>query len=177
MSRELFKAALQEQRRARLHALETFVAKAVGHAGNALGEWQSTSVEGAMAQADSAAPKGATVTVRGETTSDGSNWGRGGGRVVAVKESGRWQRYEQRGPSQKAHAFADDTNTPVRCQHCGCKGTDHRGSDGKCPATSGWGSPAPFPSFAGSGTPAGDKKIDAALAKYWSANTTFTRQR
>lgn len=76
--------------------METFVAKAVGHRGNELGSWESNTVDGAMRAADSAAPKGAEITIRGETTSDGTNHGKGRGRVVAVREgmAGRWQRMD-----------------------------------------------------------------------------------
>lgn len=85
-------ARFDSDKRAVFANMETFVAKAVGHTGNVLGEWEASSVEAAMARADSQAPKAADVVVRGEKTSDGSDWGRGRGRVVATRESGRWSR-------------------------------------------------------------------------------------
>jgi hypothetical protein len=87
--------AVLAQTFARPVMMETFVAKAVGHRGNELGSWESNTVDGAMRAADAAAPKGAEITIRGETTSDGTNHGKGRGRVVAVREgsTGRWQRY------------------------------------------------------------------------------------
>jgi hypothetical protein len=46
----------------------------------------STTVQGAIA---SAPPRG-DLQVRGEYTSDGSHWGLGFGRVVALREQGKW---------------------------------------------------------------------------------------
>lgn len=46
----------------------------------------SSSVQGAMASA----PSKGDLQVRGEYTSDGSHWGIGRGRLVAVRENGRW---------------------------------------------------------------------------------------
>lgn len=47
----------------------------------------SSSVQGAIASA----PLRGNLEVRGEYTSDGSHWGIGRGRLVAVRENGRWR--------------------------------------------------------------------------------------
>lgn len=72
---------------------EKFTAVAVGHRGNVLGRHEATSVGAAMVHADLALPNSAAITIRGETTSDGSYWGVGRGRVVAVREHGKWVRF------------------------------------------------------------------------------------
>jgi hypothetical protein len=59
-----------------------------GHTGKIIGI--SKSIRGAMDSADRVKPAGA-VRVRGAYTSDGSEWGLGCGRLVAVREHGRWQ--------------------------------------------------------------------------------------
>jgi hypothetical protein len=69
---------------------EKFTASAFGHRGNALGKWTAPSIVGAMTQANESAPVGVEVTIRGEFTSDGTHHGLGKGRVVAVRENGRW---------------------------------------------------------------------------------------
>lgn len=51
----------------------------------------STSTAGAMQHADTMMRTG-EITVRGEYTSDGHHWGRGKGRIVALRQSGKWLR-------------------------------------------------------------------------------------
>ena len=78
-------------------ANESFTARAVGHTGRVLGSVTSTSVDGAMQKADRELPDAWEVTVRGEYTSDGTHHGPGGGRSMAVKEGGKWRRYNPGG--------------------------------------------------------------------------------
>jgi hypothetical protein len=79
--------------RKRRNPAESFTAKAVGHTGRVLGSVTSSSIQGAIEKADRELPADAEITVRGEYTSDGTHYGPGGGRAVAVKESGKWRRY------------------------------------------------------------------------------------
>jgi hypothetical protein len=78
--------------RTRKNPAEKFVAVARRHDGREMGVWTSPSVEGAMRLADDH-DKTHSITIRGESTSDGTHWGPGAGRVVAVREGKRWQRY------------------------------------------------------------------------------------
>jgi len=60
----------------------------------------------------------------------------------------------------------------VLCVRCGCKGGDHRGSDGKCPPAA-W-SGVKFPRFfLADGTEKDGAKLDRELAAYWTATETF----
>ncbi len=75
-------------------------------------------------------------------------------------------------PPAAASWTGDGYDDRILCSRCGCKGGQHRGSDGKCPKTAAWGRPAPDPMS----NHALDKTaLDAALAAYWSANATFYR--
>lgn len=69
---------------------EVFVAKAIGIHGTIIGEWRSTSRDGAMSAADRDRRPSWEIVVRGEYTSDGTRHDVGRGRVVAVKSSGEW---------------------------------------------------------------------------------------
>jgi hypothetical protein len=60
----------------------------------------------------------------------------------------------------------------VLCTRCGCKGGDHRASDGKCPPAA-W-SGVKFPRFfLANGTEKDDAKLDHELAAYWTATETY----
>lgn len=70
---------------------EKFVATAVDHRGIEVGRWASRTRAGAMAAADyGTRNKETSVTVRTDHTSDGTYYGPGGGRVVAMREHGTW---------------------------------------------------------------------------------------
>lgn len=62
-----------------------------------------------------------------------------------------------------------DPDTSAFCRHCGARGLDHRGSDGRCPGK------GPLPSW-----PRHSRKspaeqgvmYDARLARYWAERST-----
>ncbi len=55
------------------------------------GPWPS--VKAAQDAADAERPNAFEVAIRGERTSDGTEWGPGLGRVVAVRRHKSWERY------------------------------------------------------------------------------------
>lgn len=73
---------------------EVFVAKAPGIGGSI----EADTVEGAQYRADQKWPRDWEVLIRGEYTSDGTHWGKGRGRAVAVREQGRWRRFAAANP-------------------------------------------------------------------------------
>lgn len=70
-----------------------YVAIAVDWRGRIQGEWTGPTVSAAMAAADQHSNAAYVVTVRWDRTSDGTIFGKGKGRVEAVRENGRWQVY------------------------------------------------------------------------------------
>ena len=81
-------------------APERFQAKRVSWNGRVLGTVVGDTIQKAMGLADDqdkwAKEKATFVVVSGEWTSDGTHWGLGRGRTVAVKEKGRWRRWNGR---------------------------------------------------------------------------------
>lgn len=68
---------------------ETYKARAFDHRGQLTGQWVAPTIAGAQAAAE-VANKSSSVVIRGESTSDGSVWPDHNGRVVSVREGGRW---------------------------------------------------------------------------------------
>lgn len=64
-----------------------------------------------------------------------------------------------------------------RCVHCGARFNQHRGGHPgepketrrKCPPLDAWGLPAPYPRL----TKLSEAEMDAAVDRYWSAETVF----
>ena len=80
---------------------DEYVASAVDHRGAVKGVVRSPTVTGAMALADSKFPNRETsITVSGNFTSDGTYWGEGRGRVMAMRDFGKWRVESYRGIEQ-----------------------------------------------------------------------------
>lgn len=74
--------------------LETFQARGVQSDGQIVGTWTHDTIQALMSRVDVAIGAGYVwnVTIRGEHTSDGTQWGIGRGRAVAERDPhGRWR--------------------------------------------------------------------------------------
>lgn len=101
----------------------------------------------------------ARLSGRPAKRSEKANGGRARGQRIGNEERGDW--------------MPAGYNDRVLCSRCGIRGGQHRGSDGKCPATDGYGRLTPDP-MSLDWTLEGEK-LREAMDAYWSVNGTFYR--